>query len=161
MKKHSFLLISFVMMSAFFVGGCLDTALKPPEMKFAGIRIVDADTFGATLEISIEAYNPNPIQIGIDRYDATLFINEKEIATQSGGGITLEPRGKQMFSVKGYFSFGNILGTTADIFPDLLKGKASLDYRVAGSVTAKAAGITFNSPISSSGKINITTEFTK
>ncbi len=148
-------------MSAFFVGGCLDTALKPPEMKFAGIRIIDANPSGATLEISIEAYNPNPIQIGIDHYDAKLFINEKEIATQSGGGITLEPRGKQMFSVKGYFSFGNILGTTAEIFPDLLKGKASLDYRVAGSVTAKAAGITFNSPISSSGKINITTEFSK
>jgi len=149
------------MLPAFFSAGCLDAEFRSPEMRFAGIRVVNADPMGATLEISVEAYNPNPIQIGIERYDTRLYLNEKEIATQSGGGIILEPRGKQTFTVRGYFSFGNILGTTSDIFPDLLKGKASLDYRIAGSVTAKAAGIAFNSPINSSGKINITTEFAK
>lgn len=160
MRKNPVLSVLFVLTASFFmIGGCLDQAIKAPELKFAGIRIIDADSRGATIEISVEAQNTNPIQIGIDRYEATLFINEKEISTQTGGGIVLEPNEKKVFPIKAHFGFDNILGTTADIFPDLLKGKVSLDYRIAGTVTARAAGITFNSPISSSGKFNLTMEF--
>jgi len=159
MNKRPVIFLLFILIASIFtIGGCIDMGLKAPELKFAGIKVLGADAQGATLEIFIEAQNNNPIQLGIDKYQATLYINEKEVSTQSGGNIVLEPNEKKIFSVQGYFRFDNILGTTAEIFPDLLKGKLSLDYRVAGTVTARAAGLTFNSPISSSGKFNITIE---
>ena len=136
--------------------GCVQ--LEAPEATYVDARVTDVTLEGAEVEFLFKVKNKNPIDLEVSEYSYKIFINDKELLSEKRGGFVI-PAGKTKdILIPVMLRYDRVFDTWLAIGANILAGKMYFDYRLEGSISAGAMGMTVSTPFSASGRINITEE---
>ena len=126
------------------LGGCagLSLGLKKPEVKVAGIRLLDAGLFEQRFVVSLRITNPNNAEIPIEGLDVNVDINGQPFAHGVSRQAVVVPRlGEAVLDVTATTGLDQLLRQ----FGELGRGRDRVDYRIRGRlVTGNLGGFDFD-----------------
>jgi LEA14-like dessication related protein len=138
-----------------FTTGCVQ--LDKPNVEYVDYRLGTINTEGVEVNFIFDVGNPNPIDINISNYSYDIYINNKKILKQTGSGFTLNANKTKRITLPVLVRYEGVFGAAISIIESLARGEKEMDYRVEGSISAGAMGLTTSAPIAASGKIKIPT----
>lgn len=109
----------------------------PPEVQLAGLEITDMSLSHANFLATLRLYNPNQVDLEVERIQFTLFLNDVQVAD----GLTAET-----FALPALKS-GNAVIHLSSSFLDLLQltrtlqDRNELSFRIAGKIKIGGYGL--------------------
>jgi LEA14-like dessication related protein len=138
-----------------FVAGCVQ--LDSPKVKYIDYRINRVTTDGVEVNFFFDVTNKNPVSLDVANYSYNVYINNKKIITQTGSGFSLDANATKRITLPVFVRYEGVFGAAISIIESIARGEKTMDYRVEGTISAGAMGLTASSPINASGKIKIPT----
>jgi len=154
MKKLVFLSLVFI-----FISGCIQ--LEAPKVTYLDARVSKVTLEGAQIEFLFEIQNKNPIPLEIGEYAYKIYINERELLSESQKGFSLPANETQKISLPIFVRYDRVFDSVLNIAVNILAGKLYFDYKVEGSISAGAMGFTVSAPLNAAGRVNIPKEYLK
>jgi LEA14-like dessication related protein len=148
--KHLFLL-TFTVLGALALSGC-SSAIKAPTLKVADVRVASLDRDQLVLTVTLDAQNPNAIDLNLSDIQAKISLAGEAVATVNSVQPTVRLPASGTVTVPIRIQIG-LQGAPAVIKKSavaLLTG--GLGYQVKGSVTTFNGLITV--PFEKSGTVN-------
>lgn len=153
MKK--IIVVSCLLLVVSLLTGCVQ--LDAPKVKYIDYRINRINTEGVEVNFYFDVTNKNPVSLDVANYSYNVYINNKKILTQTGHGFSLAANATQRITLPVFVRYEGVFGAALSIIESLARGEKEMDYRVDGSISAGAMGLTASAPINASGKIKIPT----
>ena len=148
MKKLLFLLIGLI-----FLTGCVQ--LETPKIKHLDTKVTRVNLQGAEVKFIFEVENKNPVPIDVTGYSYTIFINGRELLSENRKGFTVQSAETKKIRIPIFVRYDRVFDSILGIAANILAGRLHFDYRVEGSVTAGALGLTVTAPINAEGLVKI------
>jgi LEA14-like dessication related protein len=148
--KHLFLL-TLALLGALALSGC-SSAIKAPNLKVADVRVASLDRDQLVLTVTLDAQNPNSIDLNLSDIQAKISLSGEAVATVNSVQPTVRLPASGTVTVPIRIQIG-LQGAPAVIKKSavaLLTG--GLGYQVKGSVTTFNGLITV--PFEKSGTVN-------
>lgn len=143
-SRRRFALLLGAAVGVSVLGGCagLTLGLKKPEVKVAGIRLLDAGLFEQRFVVSLRITNPNNAEIPIEGLDVNVDINGQPFAHGVSNQAVVVPRlGEAVLDVTATTGLDKLLRQ----FSELGRGRDKVDYRIRGRlVTGNLGGFDFD-----------------
>ncbi|RTL35344.1 MAG: hypothetical protein EKK49_07530 [Rhodocyclaceae bacterium] len=143
-SRRRFALLLGTAVGATVLGGCagLSLGLKKPDVKVAGIRLLDAGLFEQRFIVSLRITNPNNAEIPIEGLNFNVDINGQPFAHGVSNQPVVVPRlGEAVLEVTATTGLDKLLRQ----FGELGRGRDRVDYRIRGRlVTGNLGGFDFD-----------------
>ena len=149
MKKILFLSLFCLI----FITGCVQ--LEAPKANYVETRIGKVDLQGVELNFLFDVENKNPIPLEVSGYSYKIYVNNRELLSESRPGFSLPVNGKKRLSMPVFVRYDKVLDSVIGVALNIAAGKMYFDYKIDGSLSAGAAGITVSAPLQTSGRVNI------
>lgn len=155
MKK--ILLLSLLLLSLILVTGCVQ--LDAPKVNYIDSRVTQVTLQGAEVEFYFNIENKNPVPIDITGYNYKISINGRELLNENRNGFTVQSGESKKITLPIFVRYDKVFDSIIGIAADIIMGKTYFDYRVEGSVSAGALGLTVTAPIKAEGRVKIPKEY--
>jgi len=138
-----------------FLVGCVQ--LDSPKVKYIDYSINRITTDGVEVNFYFDVTNKNPVTLDVANYSYNVYINNKKIITQTGSGFSLDANATKRITLPVFIRYEGVFGAALSLIESIVRGEKEMDYRIDGTISAGAMGLTASSPINASGKIKIPT----
>ena len=135
------------------LGGCagLGKPLESPRVTLADLRIREARTLEAALEVVLRVTNPNEAALDIQGLHADLEVNDRPFAHgASPAGAAVPPFGSETLTLVMHSSVIDVFRALVD-----LPRNEALRYRVQGRLRALVGGVPSMLPFAAEGTLDI------
>jgi LEA14-like dessication related protein len=124
---------------------------EKPELQFRGIRVDSIGLDGASLEISVDVYNPNSYRLGVDRFSYDLAIEDVHWGFGSMAyPIAVEGRNSATLRLPLDVSWSRLGAAGREALRT-----GTVNYGVSGEMTVGTSLGNVNVPYSKAGRISI------
>ncbi len=150
------LVISLLVLSVFILSSCQPSA---PKAKYLNYEISQITADGIEINFHFEIDNPNPLPLDVSEYKYTIYINEKELISETRKGFSLPASNKKKIIIPVKLKHAQVYESILSVLDKISKGEKSIAYRIEGHIIAGTMGLNSKSPIKASGKIPIPKDF--
>ncbi|MEA3493714.1 MAG: LEA type 2 family protein [Candidatus Margulisiibacteriota bacterium] len=133
--------------------GCVQ--LDAPKVQYIDYRINRVNTEGVEVNFYFDVTNKNPVSLDVANYSYDVYTNNKKVITQTGHGFSLAANATQRITLPVFVRYEGVFGAALSLIESIARGEKEMDYRVDGSISAGAMGLTATAPLKASGKIKI------
>jgi LEA14-like dessication related protein len=154
MKKIILLLFCLI-----FIAGCVQ--VEPPKATYLDATITKVTLEGAQVNFRFNVQNKNPIPIDISNYSYKIFINNRELLSESRGGFNVPANSTKVLSIPVFVRYDKVMDSMLGIAANILAGNMYFDYKIEGTISLKAMDVKFSTPLKASGRVPIPKELLK
>jgi LEA14-like dessication related protein len=142
-----------------FIAGCVQ--VEPPKASYVDAKITKVTLEGAQINFNFNVQNKNPIPIDVSGYSYKIYINNRELLSESRGGFNVPANSTKVLSIPVFVRYDKVLDSILGIAANILAGNMYFDYKIEGSISVKAVDIKFTTPLKASGRVPIPKELLK
>jgi LEA14-like dessication related protein len=124
-------------------------------------KITKVTLEGAQINFNFNVQNKNPIPIDVSGYSYKIYINNRELLSESRGGFNVPANSTKVLSIPVFVRYDKVLDSILGIAANILAGNMYFDYKIEGSISVKAVDIKFTTPLKASGRVPIPKELLK
>jgi len=151
MRKIIWLLLGLLILT-----GCV--SLEPPKVAYLDSRVSRVTLEGAQVDFYFNVENKNPVPIDISGYSYKIFINDRELLSETQNGFSLPSNEPKKITLPIFVRYNQVFDSLIGVAANILAGKMYFDYKVEGSVSGGTMGLTVTAPLKASGRIVIPKE---
>ncbi|MDD5382914.1 MAG: LEA type 2 family protein [Candidatus Margulisbacteria bacterium] len=149
MKK--LILIPVLFLISFILTSCVEP--KAPTAEYLNYEISRVTLEGIEVNFNFDVSNPNPLPVDVSKYAYKVYINNNEFLSENRPGFNLPANNKKRIVIPVSIRYDRLFGSAAAVLQQMAQGTDKIDYRIEGSVSAGAMGVTVGTPIKASGTI--------
>jgi LEA14-like dessication related protein len=129
-------LLGFFAVALLAIAGCASGPhFEKPQMKVAGVEMLDGGFSEQHIRVRVKAHNPNSVELPVRSINYTLELGGEPLGQgQTDASFVVPAKGESEFSMTVTTHLGAVL---LKLLPRLKDGGHGLDYRVTGKVRTR------------------------
>jgi LEA14-like dessication related protein len=151
LKTKAYIKVLFIIAFSMMLASCLSWIVEKPLFVLRKVTIIPRSLTEITLELGIEAQNPNRFDLTLKSFDYTIFLDNEEVGKGRMEKELLIPSSStsllQASLVTTFRNFGASLKS-------IITG-SDLPYRIEGTAEVKTGIGSLNFPFSKEGRIDL------